>query len=92
MQVGISFSVDGSNYANYAERNASRSFLGNSDSSTIVRHEHNPVWARYYRFTTLSWSVTSALRVELYGYPQAQPADLSGGRHPGFLGPLFLDG
>lgn len=89
----MTYSADGSNFAVYQEHGVKRVFPANWDASTTVQHTHHPVWAKSVRIYTENWdAVVPYLRLELYGYTEAEPADLSGDRHPGFLGPLFLRG
>ena len=46
----------------------SQIFQGNSDYSTVVRHQLNPIFrAIKVRFYPVSWNSLSAMRVELYG-------------------------
>ena len=59
------FSHDGSTFTNYL---AGKSFAGNNDRDTVVKHDLKPpVIARYIRLVPKTWYVWISLRMELYG-------------------------
>ncbi|KAK3743989.1 hypothetical protein QZH41_010801, partial [Actinostola sp. cb2023] len=65
----FSYSNDGATWNEYKENQARKTFTGNSDSETVVRHLLTPViYARFVRFHPITWNGHISMRVEVYSY------------------------
>jgi hypothetical protein len=61
----LQYSSDGRSFANYE---GGKSFQGNSDMNTVVKHALKPaIIARYIRVRPKTWNNYIAMRIELYG-------------------------
>ncbi|KAK3743988.1 hypothetical protein QZH41_010800, partial [Actinostola sp. cb2023] len=73
----FSYRNDGVTWNEYKENQARKTFTGNSDSETVVRHLLTPViYARFVRFHPMTWINYISMRVEVYSYGRISPSDL----------------
>ncbi|HOX27081.1 MAG TPA: discoidin domain-containing protein [Candidatus Krumholzibacteria bacterium] len=64
----LSYSLDGANWTDCLDASGSRTFRGNADTQTEVRHTLSPpIVARYVRFHPAAWNKHITMRVEVYG-------------------------
>ncbi|XP_074628765.1 discoidin, CUB and LCCL domain-containing protein 2-like isoform X2 [Acropora palmata] len=66
----LQYSNNGANFQYYQGegQNTAKTFTGNTDRDSIVRHDLNPpIRARYIRFQPIAWRQHISMRVELYG-------------------------
>ncbi|XP_020900433.1 uncharacterized protein LOC110239067, partial [Exaiptasia diaphana] len=59
------------------KHDGSNKLIGNNDADTVVRHQIIPaIFARYVRFVPVTWHSHISMRVEVYTFGKASPADL----------------
>ncbi|XP_031573542.1 lactadherin-like, partial [Actinia tenebrosa] len=73
----LSYGNDTVLWTEYLEGGVRKVFTGNSDGETVVRHVLPTVmYVRFVRFNPVTWNEHIAMRVEVYTYGRASPADL----------------
>ncbi|XP_077993034.1 contactin-associated protein-like 2 isoform X2 [Glandiceps talaboti] len=67
-QYTLQYSDDGERWLDYTERGSKKTFDGNTDAETVVKHElSDEIIARYIRFNPKGFNKQMSMRVEAYG-------------------------